>query len=201
MTEQRKRIEIYDTTLRDGTQSEGVSLSLQDRLLIVEALDTLGVDYIEGGYPLSNPKDAEFFEALRKVTLVNAKLAAFGMTRRKGVKASDDVGMAALLAAETPVVTLVGKAGTLVMVSVASMAQIETQLSLFDLTMFNKRIQGTIFGSSNPQAEIPQLLDLYQQGKLKVDELVTKTYSLDQINEGYQAMRDGKNIRGVITFD
>jgi len=110
MTEQRKRIEIYDTTLRDGTQSEGVSLSLQDKLLIVEALDSLGVDYIEGGYPLSNPKDAEFFEALRDVTLTNAKLAAFGMTRRKGTAAADDVGMAALLAAETPVVTVVGKA-------------------------------------------------------------------------------------------
>ena len=110
MAEQRRRIEIYDTTLRDGTQSEGVSLSLQDKLLIVEALDALGVDYIEGGYPLSNPKDAEFFEALRKVMLTNAKLAAFGMTRRKDVAAPDDVGMAALLAAETPVVTVVGKA-------------------------------------------------------------------------------------------
>jgi len=100
-----------------------------------------------------------------------------------------------------PSMALVGKAGTLVMTSVASMAQIETQLSLFDLTMFGKRIQGTIFGSGNPQAEIPKLLGLYQQGKLKVDEMATQTYSLDQINEGYQAMRDGKNIRGVITFD
>ena len=110
MAEQRRRIEIYDTTLRDGTQSEGVSLSLQDKLLILEALDGLGVDYIEGGYPLSNPKDAEFFEQARNTPLANAKLAAFGMTRRKGTAASDDVGLAALLAAETPVVALVGKA-------------------------------------------------------------------------------------------
>ena len=110
MTEQCKRIEIYDTTLRDGTQSEGVSLSLQDKLLIVEALDALGVDYIEGGYPLSNPKDADFFEKVRGMSLVGSQMAAFGMTRRKGTGAADDTGLAALLAAETPVVTIVGKA-------------------------------------------------------------------------------------------
>jgi Zn-dependent alcohol dehydrogenase len=100
-----------------------------------------------------------------------------------------------------PSMALVAKAGTLVMTSVASMAQIDTKLSLFDLTLLGKRIQGSIFGSGNPQSEIPKLLGLYRQGKLKVDEMVTQTYSLDQINEGYQAMRDGKNIRGVITFD
>ena len=110
MAEHRRRIEIYDTTLRDGMQSEGVSLSLQDKLLIAEALDRLGVDYIEGGYPLSNPKDAEFFAAARGCSPAGAKLAAFGMTRRKGIAAEDDAGMAALLAAETPVVALVGKA-------------------------------------------------------------------------------------------
>jgi S-(hydroxymethyl)glutathione dehydrogenase/alcohol dehydrogenase len=100
-----------------------------------------------------------------------------------------------------PAMALVSKAGTLVMTAVASMAQIDTQLSLFDLTMFNKRIQGSIFGSGNPQDAIPELLNLYRLGKLRLDELVTRTYSLDQINEGYQDMRDGKNIRGVITFD
>jgi 2-isopropylmalate synthase len=109
MSEQRKRVEIYDTTLRDGTQSEGVSLSVEDKLLIAEALDRLGVDYIEGGYPLSNPKDEAFFAEARKRDLRNAKLTAFGMTRRRDSKAEDDAGMQALLAAETPVVTLVGK--------------------------------------------------------------------------------------------
>src|SRR5215203_1465839 len=103
------RIEIYDTTLRDGTQGEGFNLSLQDKLLIARKLDDLGVDYIEGGFPLSNPKDVAFFREVRELKLRHAKVAAFGMTRRRGVKAEEDPGMQALLAAETPVVTLVGK--------------------------------------------------------------------------------------------
>src|SRR5687767_990879 len=103
-----RRIEIYDTTLRDGTQGEGFNLSLQDKLLIAQKLDELGVDYIEGGFPLSNPKDEAFFRDVREMKL-SAKICAFGMTRRRGVKAEDDPGMRALLAAETPVVTLVGK--------------------------------------------------------------------------------------------
>jgi 2-isopropylmalate synthase len=104
-----QRIEIYDTTLRDGTQGEGVSLSVQDKLLITRRLDELGVDYIEGGYPLSNPKDATFFQEARALKLNHAKLVAFGMTRRRGVKAAEDVGLSALRDAETEVVTVVGK--------------------------------------------------------------------------------------------
>jgi 2-isopropylmalate synthase len=104
-----RRIEIYDTTLRDGAQAEGVSLSLQDKLLIAEALDSLGVDTIEGGYPLSNPKDEAFFVEIRKRPLTNAAIAAFGMTRRRGVQAAEDEGMKALLASRAPVVTIVGK--------------------------------------------------------------------------------------------
>ncbi|HEX8916602.1 MAG TPA: citramalate synthase [Humisphaera sp.] len=103
------RIEIYDTTLRDGTQGEGFNLSLQDKLLIAQKLDELGVDYVEGGFPLSNPKDAAFFRDVRQLKLKHAKVAAFGMTRRRGVKAEDDPGMKSLLEAETPVVTIVGK--------------------------------------------------------------------------------------------
>ncbi|MGA3066799.1 MAG: citramalate synthase [Tepidisphaeraceae bacterium] len=104
-----KRIEIYDTTLRDGTQGEGFNLSLQDKILIALRLDELGVDYIEGGFPLSNPKDAAFFQEMKSQKLVSARISAFGMTRRRGVKAEEDPGMRALLEAETPVVTLVGK--------------------------------------------------------------------------------------------
>lgn len=103
------RIQIYDTTLRDGTQGEGVSLSVQDKLLITRMLDGLGVDFIEGGYPLSNPKDAAFFEQARNLKLDHAKLVAFGMTRRKGIKAADDTGMGALRDAGTEYVTVVGK--------------------------------------------------------------------------------------------
>ncbi len=103
------RISIYDTTLRDGTQGEGVNFSLQDKLLITRRLDELGFDYIEGGYPLSNPKDAAYFQAVRDLDLTHAKVVAFGMTRRRDVAAEHDVGMRALVEARTPAVTVVGK--------------------------------------------------------------------------------------------
>ncbi|MCH9022244.1 MAG: citramalate synthase [Planctomycetes bacterium] len=104
-----RRIEIYDTTLRDGTQMEGISFSLQDKLLIASKLDELGVDYIEGGYPLSNAKDIAFFKEVRKRKFKHSRIAAFGMTRKKGMKASEDAGMIALQKSLAPVVTLVGK--------------------------------------------------------------------------------------------
>jgi 2-isopropylmalate synthase len=103
------RIHVYDTTLRDGSQGEGVNFSLQDKLLITQKLDDLGVDFIEGGYPLSNPKDAEYFQAVRKLPLKHAKVAAFGMTRKKNARAEDDPCLKAILGAETSLVTLVGK--------------------------------------------------------------------------------------------
>src|ERR1700712_4250615 len=103
------RIQIYDTTLRDGSQGEGVNFSLQDKLLITRRLDDLGVDYIEGGYPLSNPKDFEYFQAIKGQTLKHAKVVAFGMTRRKNAEAAGDTCIKALLDAETQVVTIVGK--------------------------------------------------------------------------------------------
>jgi len=104
-----KRISIYDTTLRDGSQGEGVNFSLQDKLLITQRLDDLGVDYIEGGYPLSNPKDAEYFRAVRDLDLQHASISAFGMTRRRDIAAEDDTGLKALAAAGTTVITVVGK--------------------------------------------------------------------------------------------
>jgi 2-isopropylmalate synthase len=108
-----RSIQIYDTTLRDGTQGEGVSLSLQDKLQITERLDEIGVDFVEGGYPLSNPKDAEYFQKVRQLELKNATICAFGMTRRKGLKAAEDPGMKALLDAVVslprPTCTIVGK--------------------------------------------------------------------------------------------
>ena len=109
MSNERTRIEIYDTTLRDGSQTQGVSLSLEDKLLIAEALDRLGVDYIEGGYPLSNPKDETFFAEMASRQLANATLTAFGMTRRKNTKVAKDAGISALLASQASVVTVVGK--------------------------------------------------------------------------------------------
>ncbi len=102
-------IQIYDTTLRDGAQGEGISFSLEDKLLIARRLDQLGFDFVEGGYPLSNPKDAEFFQRLLQEPLTQARLCAFGMTRRRGMKAADDPGMRALLESRAPVITIVGK--------------------------------------------------------------------------------------------
>ena len=102
-------LKIYDTTLRDGTQGEGISFSVTDKLLIVERLDQFGIDYIEGGFPGSNPRDITFFEEARKLKLRHACVAAFGSTRRAGVAAAKDVQLQVLLEAGTPVVTIVGK--------------------------------------------------------------------------------------------
>ncbi len=100
-----------------------------------------------------------------------------------------------------PAINVISKDGTVVVTGLAPMAQRDVTLDLFSLAMYNKEIKGSIFGSSSPRSEIPRLLREYQRGNLKLDELITKTYTLDEINEGYQDMRDGKNIRGVIVFD
>jgi 2-isopropylmalate synthase len=102
-------IEIYDTTLRDGTQGEGVAFSVADKLRIAERLDAFGVHYIEGGWPGSNPKDIEFFEQARRRTFRRARLAAFGSTRRKNVRVDQDDQVRLLIDASTPVVTIFGK--------------------------------------------------------------------------------------------
>ncbi|MFG0287073.1 MAG: citramalate synthase [Rhodopirellula sp. JB044] len=102
-------IAMYDTTLRDGSQGEGVSFSLQDKLNIAQRLAEIGIEFIEGGYPLSNEKDVAFFEKVRELDLGNSKVCAFGMTRRRSMKAEDDPGMKALVAAGTPCCTMVGK--------------------------------------------------------------------------------------------
>jgi 2-isopropylmalate synthase len=102
-------VKIYDTTLRDGTQGEGINFSMEDKVRIAQRLDALGVHYIEGGWPGSNPKDVRFFQRMTEVKLKNAKLAAFGSTRRPNTKAADDGNLNKLLEAKTPVVTIYGK--------------------------------------------------------------------------------------------
>jgi len=136
MKSQSDRIEIYDTTLRDGTQAQGVSLSLKDKLEIADALDSLGVDYIEGGYPLSNPKDAQFFKDVARRNFAHARLAAFGMTRRKDIKAADDVGMNALLDSEAPVITIVGKGWDLHVRDVLRVSEDENLAMIADSVQF-----------------------------------------------------------------
>ena len=104
-----KPVYIYDTTLRDGTQGEGFQLSGLDKLRIAKRLDEFGVDYIEGGWPGSNPKDVEFFQAAKSIVFKHAKLAAFGSTRRANTPVEEDTQVKLLLEAETPVVTIFGK--------------------------------------------------------------------------------------------
>lgn len=104
-----QRIVLYDTTLRDGTQSEDISFSVEDKLRVTQKLDELGIHYIEGGWPGSNPRDEEFFKRAKSLKLTHAKLTAFGSTRRAKNKASEDANLNALIAAETPAVTIFGK--------------------------------------------------------------------------------------------
>ncbi len=103
------RIYTYDSTLRDGEQCEGITLSLADKLAIVRRLDEFGIDYIEGGFPASNPKDVVFFREVAAMDLKHAQIAAFGSTCKKGVAAAEDPGLADLIACGAPVVTIVGK--------------------------------------------------------------------------------------------
>ena len=103
-----KSVTIYDTTLRDGTQGTGINFSVTDKLRVAHKLDDFGVDYIEGGWPGSNPRDEQFFAEAATHTWKHAKLTAFGMTRRGNMKVEDDVQVQRLIDAKTPAVCLVG---------------------------------------------------------------------------------------------
>ncbi len=127
-----KSVQLYDTTLRDGTQGEGFQLSMLDKLRIAQRLDAFGVDYIEGGWPGSNPKDIEFFQEAKKLKLGHAKLAAFGSTRRADVKVEDDPQVRLLLEAETPVVTIFGKSWDLHVTEVLRTTVEENQAMIRD---------------------------------------------------------------------
>lgn len=113
MATQAEPIQIYDTTLRDGTQGEGVSFPVSAKLRVTEKLDQFGIDYIEGGWPGSNPRDMAYFEAVRELKLTHAKVAAFGSTRRANVDVAEDAQIKLLLDANTPVVTIFGKSWNL----------------------------------------------------------------------------------------
>ncbi|HEX2864582.1 MAG TPA: citramalate synthase, partial [Deinococcales bacterium] len=104
------RVELYDTTLRDGTQGEGFSLTVEDKLAVLRLLDAAGVDFVEGGWPGANPRDETFFAQARQVPPKRARLAAFGSTRRKGAGPGEDANLKALAESGAPVVTIFGKA-------------------------------------------------------------------------------------------
>jgi 2-isopropylmalate synthase len=141
----RRLIKIYDTTLRDGTQGEGVSFSMEDKVRLATRLDALGIHYIEGGWPGSNPKDSEFFARAKDLDLFHARLAAFGATRRAGVSAENDEGMRTLLVAETPVVTLFGKSWTLHVTEVLRTTLEENLAMIADTIAFIKAHGKTAF--------------------------------------------------------
>ena len=140
-----RTIEIYDTTLRDGSQGEGVNFSLEDKVAITRRLDEAGVDFIEGGYPLSNPKDAQYFERVLALTLRHSKVCAFGMTRRRGMTAAEDPGMKALLDAGTPVVTIVGKTSVFHVTEVLGVSREENLAMIADTVGHLKQAGREVF--------------------------------------------------------
>jgi 2-isopropylmalate synthase len=132
-------IQLFDSTLRDGTQSEGLSLSVDDKLKIAKLLDGFGVQFIEGGYPGSNPKDVEFFQRAKSMVFRHAKLTAFGMTRRAGGRADADPILRAMLAAETPAVSVVGKTWTLHVTQIVGTTLEENLAMIADSVAFLKQ--------------------------------------------------------------
>ncbi len=132
-------VQLFDSTLRDGTQSEGLSLSVEDKLKISRLLDGFGIHFIEGGYPGSNPKDVEFFQRAKAVTFRHAKLTAFGMTRKAGGRAETDPILQAMVAAETPAVALVGKTWTLHVTKIVGTTLDENLAMIADSVAFLKQ--------------------------------------------------------------
>ena len=138
------KVELYDTTLRDGTQQEGVSLSVEDKLKIARKLDELGIDFIEGGWPGANPKDAEFFHLAQSLELKHAKLAAFCSTRRANGSAETDATLRHALNANTPVVTMVGKAWDMHVTQILETNLEENLAMIADSVAFFKRHEKTV---------------------------------------------------------
>lgn len=145
-----RRLEILDTTLRDGAQAEGISFSVSDKLLLAQTLDDFGVTYIEAGNPGSNPKDMAFFAQAKALKLKNARLVAFGSTRRKGIAVAEDVNVVSLLEADTPCVSIFGKSWDL-HVSEILRATLEENLACVEDTLrfFKEKGKEVIFDAEH----------------------------------------------------
>jgi 2-isopropylmalate synthase len=139
------RVQLYDTTLRDGSQMEGISLSVEDKIKITRKLDELGLEWVEGGFPGSNPKDAEYFRRLRKLELKNAKVSAFGGTRKPNITCETDANIQSLVAAETPGITLVGKASMFQVREILETSAEENLAMIADTVSYFKRLGKTVF--------------------------------------------------------
>jgi len=139
------QIIIYDTTLRDGSQTEGISFTVNDKIKITEKLNDLGIHYIEGGWPGSNPKDKEYFSAMKSKKLKNSILAAFGSTRRANVKASEDQNLNELVKSQTPAVTIFGKSWDLHVLDIIKTTLEENILMISDSVSFLKKNVKEVF--------------------------------------------------------
>jgi 2-isopropylmalate synthase len=139
------RVQLYDTTLRDGSQMEGISLSVEDKIRITKKLDELGLEWIEGGFPGSNPKDGEYFRRLRQVNLRTAKVSAFGGTRKPNITCETDANIQSLVAAETPGVTLVGKASMYQVREILETSAEENLAMIADTISYFKKLGKTVF--------------------------------------------------------
>ncbi len=139
------QVQLYDTTLRDGSQMEGISLSVEDKLRITKKLDELGFAWIEGGFPGSNPKDAEYFRRLREVKLRHAKVSAFGGTRKPNTSCEADANIQSMVAADTPGVTLVGKASLYQVTEILETTPEENLAMIADTVRYFKQLGKTVF--------------------------------------------------------
>ncbi len=135
-----KKIIIYDSTLRDGAQAQGISFSVEDKLKIVDKLDKLGIDYIEAGNPGSNPKDLEFFESVKKLDLKHSKVIAFGSTRRVGISVAEDANVQSLLKADTPAIAIFGKSWDLHIYEVLKTTLDENLNMIYDTIKYFKEL-------------------------------------------------------------
>ena len=146
----QRTIHIFDSTLRDGAQAEGISFSVEDKIKILKALDELGVSYIEAGNPGSNPKDLEFFDRAKRIELRSAKLAAFGSTRRRGIRVEDDQNVKSLLAADTPTIVIFGKSWDFHVTDIIK-ATLEENLDMIreTLTFFHEKGKEVIFDAEH----------------------------------------------------
>ncbi|MCK5081453.1 MAG: citramalate synthase, partial [Candidatus Omnitrophica bacterium] len=139
------RITIYDTTLRDGSQTEGIAFTLSDKLKITTKLDEIGIHYIEGGWPGSNPKDKAYFKEVRKKKLKSATVAAFGSTRRAKTKASQDTNLQELVKSQTEVITIFGKTWDLHITDVIKTSLSENLKMITDSIKFLKKKKKKVF--------------------------------------------------------
>ncbi len=139
------RVQLYDTPLRDGSQMEGISLSVEDKIRITKKLDELGLEWVEGGFPGSNPKDAEYFRRLKDTPLRNAKVSAFGGTRKPNITCETDANIQSLVAAETPGITLVGKASMYQVREILETSAEENLAMIADTISYFKKLGKTVF--------------------------------------------------------